>query len=95
MLVYDVLVKPVHSEKSLMMNEQSKYTFVVNKNSNKHNIAKAITSIFSVEVEKVNIINVKGKSKFFKKIKGRTSDFKKAIVSLAKGQKIDFTGGIK
>ena len=95
MLVYDVLVKPVHSEKSLMMNEQSKYTFVVNKNSNKHNIAKAITSIFSVEVKKVNIINVKGKSKFFKKIKGRTSDFKKAIVSLAKGQKIDFTGGIK
>lgn len=95
MLKYDVLIKPVHSEKSLLMNEMSKYTFIVNKNSNKHDIAKAVNSIFNVEVNKVNIINVKGKSKIFKKVKGFTSGFKKAIISLVKGQQIDFVGGIK
>ena len=95
MLMYDVLIRPIHSEKSLLMNELSKYTFVVNKNSTKHDIAKAVSSIFSVEVNKVNIINVKGKTRIFKKTRGRTSDFKKAIISLVKGQQIDFTGGIK
>jgi large subunit ribosomal protein L23 len=92
---YDVIVKPVLSEKAIMMNESSKYTFFVRKESTKEIVKNAVEKLFSVNVAKVNIMNVKGKTKRSKGTIGRTSDKKKAIVTLNKGQEIDLTGSIK
>ncbi|MDF2965590.1 MAG: rplW [Rickettsiaceae bacterium] len=95
MQYYDVIRKPVLSEKSTLMNEQSKYVFVVDRKSTKEVVKQAVESIFGVNVSKVNIMNVKGKTKRFKGTIGRTSDYKKAVVTLNKGQAIDLTGSIK
>jgi large subunit ribosomal protein L23 len=95
MQYYDVIRKPVLSEKSIMMNEQSKYVFVVDKRSTKDTVKQAVENIFGVNVNKVNIMNVKGKTKRFKGTMGRTSDYKKAVVTLNKGQEIDLSGSIK
>ncbi|MCC2646065.1 MAG: rplW [Rickettsiaceae bacterium] len=95
MQYYDVIRKPVLSEKSIMMNEQSKYVFVVDKRSTKDTVKQAVENIFGVNVNKVNIMNVKGKTKRFKGTIGRTSDYKKAVVTLNKGQEIDLSGSIK
>lgn len=92
---YDVIKKPVLSEKSLAMGEQFKYTFIVDKKSNKNLVKIAIENIFNVNVNKVNIINTCGVTKRFKGNIGRTSDYKKAIVTIDKGQTIDLTGSIK
>ncbi len=78
----------VISEKAFMAQEDGKYVFIVDKKANKPEIKKAIESIFDVEVEKVNIINLKGKQKVFRGIKGKRPDIKKAIVTLKAGQSL-------
>lgn len=84
-----VLVRPRISEKSARENNSGKYIFEVTKGANKVSIKKAVEISYKVHVVKVNIINTDGKSRTFGKSAGRTSDFKKAIVTLKKGDKIE------
>lgn len=99
--LYDVIRRPLITEKTTMMSEPTetttdrKYTFVVMQDADKYLVRKAVEGIFDVNVQKVNILNVKGKQKRFKGRLGRQSDFKKAIVTLKRGQTIDLTGGVK
>ncbi|MDD3364301.1 MAG: 50S ribosomal protein L23 [Syntrophomonas sp.] len=90
----DIIIKPVVTEKSMNLLADNKYTFIVDKRSNKTEIKNAIEDIFKVRVEKVYTINVKGKPKRMGKFVGRTSDRKKAIVSLKSGQKIKLFEGM-
>lgn len=90
----DILRKPVVTEKSTSLLKDNKYTFVVDPNANKTEIKQAVESIFKVKVEKVNTMVVKGKTKRVRNIPGKTSDTKKAIVTLRKGDKIEIFEGI-
>ena len=87
----EIIVRPLLTEKSYSGIQNKTYTFIVNKNANKVQIAKAVEEKFKVEVEKVNTILVKGKKKSQNTRQGRTvgktSDYKKAIVSLTKDSK--------
>ena len=90
----DIIIKPLVTEKSMNLLADNKYTFVVDKRSNKTEIKNAIESIFKVKVDKVYTLIVKGKPKRMGKNEGRTSDRKKAIVSLKPGQKIKLFEGM-
>ena len=92
--MYDTIVRPVITEKSMLVSENGKVTFVVPLSASKDDVKAAIESIFNVKVEKVNTIRQFGKTKLFRGRKGERSDFKKALVTLAKGQNIDVTTGI-
>ena len=92
---YDLIRKPLITEKSTVLGELGKYVFEVEKTAEKGLIKKAIEEIFAVKVKSVNILNQKGKKKRFKGVKGRRSDVKKAMVTLEKEYTIDFTGGSK
>lgn len=93
---YDLIKKPIITEKATALSENNKYVFQVPFFANKSSIKSAITKIFEVEVKKVNIINLKGKVKRFRGHIGRQSDIKKAIVTLKPGSNIDFViGGSK
>ena len=91
MKAHDIIIKPVLTEKSYKGIANKVYTFKVAKNANKVEIRKAVEEIFGVNVEKVNTINVKGKEKAQNTRQGRTvgktSDYKKAIVTLTKNSK--------
>ena len=69
---------------------EGKYVFVVAKAANKIEIAKAVAEIFKVKVEKVNTVNVLGKTKRMGRTSGKRPDYKKAIVKLAAGESIEF-----
>ena len=84
-----VLVKPRISEKSAKENQNGKYVFDVARNANKVSIKKAVETSYKVRVVKVNIINTEGKGRTFGRYAGKTSDFKKAIVTLKEGDKIE------
>ncbi len=84
----DIIIKPVVTEKTMGLLEENKYTFIVDKRSNKTEIKNAIESIFKVSVEKVNTMIVKGKKKRMGKFEGKRPDRKKAIVKLKEGQRI-------
>lgn len=88
---YEIIKKPLLSEKSYAKIQDKVYTFVVDKQATKIDVKKAVEEVFKVEVESVNIVNVKGheKSQNTKKGRtvGRTSDYKKAIVTLKKSSK--------
>ena len=84
---YDVILKPVITEKSMDDAQERKYTFKVAKDANKTEVKLAVEEIFDVEVEKVNIMNVKGKKKRMGRFEGMTSASKKAIVTLTKDSK--------
>lgn len=89
--IYDVLVAPITTEKSeKQKTEQNKYFFKVNINATKEDVKKAIETIFGVEVVDVNLLIVEGKTKRFKGREGSRSDVKKAIVTVKKGQEINF-----
>jgi len=92
---YDLIRKPIITEKTTILGEQNKFTFEVAKAAEKGSIKAAIEKIFEVKVKKVNILNVKGKVKRFKGRIGCQSDVKKAIVTLEENHTIDLTGGIK
>lgn len=85
----DVILRPIISEKSYEMIEQNRYTFEVSKTSNKTQIAQAISEIFKVTVTNVNTMNVTGKPRRLRYAKGKTRDWKKAVVTLKAGDKID------
>ncbi|MCK5707214.1 MAG: 50S ribosomal protein L23 [Candidatus Aureabacteria bacterium] len=87
-----IVISPVISEKSTALSEkQNKYVFKVDKKANKIEIRKAIEEIFKVSVTAVNTMNYMGKKKRVRKSEGKTASWKKAVVTLKEGQKIDFT----
>jgi len=92
---YDVILKPVISERSMDDAQRRKYTFKVATNANKTEVKHALEEIFGVEVEKVNIMNYSGKIKKMGRNEGRTSSVKKAIVTLTeKSKQIEFFEGL-
>ena len=78
----DIIVKPIITEKSSMDIQEGKYTFKVNRKATKIDIAKAVEKLFEVKVLKVNTMTVKGKEKRVGAHLGKTSDWKKAIVTI-------------
>ncbi len=91
----DIIIKPVITEKSMDELQNGKYTFKVAKNANKIEIKKAVEALFGVEVAKVNTLNVNGKAKRVGRFEGRTSDWKKAVVTLTENSKtIEFFEGM-
>ena len=90
----DVLVRPVITEKSKQLMEESKYTFIVSLKATKVEIRQAVEKMFKVQVEAVNTVRVMGKTKRMGKHEGKRPDFKKAIVKLAPGQSIAFFEGV-
>ena len=91
---YDVIASPVITKKSTMASEQNKIVFRIRPDANKAEVKAAVEALFKVKVTKVNTINVEGKTKRFKGRIGKRPDFKKAIVTLAEGQKIDLSSRI-
>tara|TARA_Y100000590_G_scaffold437857_1_gene559987 strand:+ start:230 stop:532 length:303 start_codon:yes stop_codon:yes gene_type:complete len=92
--LYDKIISPIVTEKSTSLSEQNKIVFKVPKKSNKKNLKKNIEKIFKVNVIKVNIINKKSRNKITRGRKIKVQGYKKAIVTLKKGQNIDLTTGI-
>ena len=92
--LYDKIVSPMVTEKSTNMSEQNKIVFKVPVGSNKINLKQNIEKIFKVNVTKINIINKQNRTKITRGKKVRVSGFKKAIITLKKGQSIDLTTGI-
>ena len=90
----DSVKSPVITEKATIMSEQNKTVFKVHPSANKKNIKKNIEKLFKVNVVKINIINQKTKIKMKQGKKSYKSGYKKAIVTLKKGQSIDLTTGI-
>ena len=84
---YDVIIKPVITEKSMMGVAEKKYVFQVAKDANKLEIKKAIEEIFSVKVDSVNTMNVSGKVKRMGVHVGKTASWKKAVVQLSADSK--------
>ncbi|ARF74613.1 MULTISPECIES: 50S ribosomal protein L23 [Streptomycetaceae] len=89
----DVLVRPVVSEKSYALLDENKYTFIVAPGSNKTQIKQAVEAVWSVKVTGVNTINRQGKRKRTRTGFGKRADTKRAIVTLAEGDRIDIFGG--
>ena len=91
---YDVIVSPVITEKATALSEQNKVVFRVSPDATKPAIKAAVERLFDVKVVSVNTLVTKGKEKIFRGRKGRRSDVKKAVVTLAEGQSIDVTTGL-
>lgn len=87
MNAYDIILKPVLSEKSYAGISKKVYTFAVNKNANKIQVKSAIEEIFAVKVQKVNIANVRGKLKRQGRTAGKTASWKKATIHLTADSK--------
>jgi large subunit ribosomal protein L23 len=79
---YDVLIRPIITEKSVKLAQDKAYTFKVSKNANKYQIKDAVEKVFDVKVAKVNTMNISGKPKRQGRTQGRTSSWKKAIVTV-------------
>jgi len=89
-----VLRSPVPSEKAAISAENGQYVFKVALDSTKLEVKAAVESLFSVSVEAVRVLNVKGKVKRTRNGVGRRNDWKKAYVRIAEGQEIDFTAEV-
>jgi len=93
--IHDVIVRPVISEKSYEMIDENKYTFIVDRNANKTHIKQAVEKIFDVKVLSVNTMNRRGKAKRRGLIVGKRPDTKRAIVTVAQGDRIElFDAGL-
>ena len=92
--LYDKILSPMVTEKSTNLSEQNKVVFRVPKKANKVNLKKNIEKIFKVNVTKINIINKQPRKKIVKGKKVKLKGFKKAIITLKKGQNIDLTSKI-
>jgi large subunit ribosomal protein L23 len=88
----DILIKPVVSEKSYRLEDEGKYTFIVAPGANKTQIRQAVEAVFRVKVTGVNTVNRPGKRRRTRYGWGKRPDTKRAIVSLAEGERIDFRG---
>ena len=91
---YQVILKPLVTEKATQLSEYNKMVFAVPVNASKLEVKSSIEKIFSVKVKTVNTIVLKGKLKRFKGILGKRSNLKKAIVTLAPGNTIDLSAGV-
>ena len=92
--LYDKILSPVVTEKSTNLSELNKIVFKVPDGANKKNLKKNIEKIFKVNVTKINIINKQNRTKVTRGRKVNVSGYKKAIITLKKGQSIDLTTGI-
>lgn len=91
---HDLIVRPLITEKSTAIREQSnKICFVVRRDANRVSIKSAVESALNVKVKKVNILNMIGKTKRLNRFEGKRPDWKKAIVTLEAGEKVDFFEG--
>jgi len=90
----DKIISPNVTEKSTSLSEFNKVVFKVDKKANKKSIKKSIEKIFKVKVVKVNTVNIREKVKMVRNKKAYKSGYKKAIVTLKKGQNIDLATGI-
>jgi len=87
---FEILKRQLLTEKSLILRDkENKYTFAVVKSANKHDIKRSIEKIFKVTVEKITTVNVSGKNAKMGKYEGKKPDWKKAIVTLKEGDRID------
>jgi large subunit ribosomal protein L23 len=91
---YQVIVRPLITEKATILAGENKYAFEVDSRSNKQQIRHAVEKAFDVHVAKVNTMNVRGKNRRSGRRITRTRDWKKAIVTLIEGDKISFFEGI-
>ena len=84
---HDIIIRPWITEKSMDMQQQKKYVFIVDRRSNKTEIKNALESIFGVKVARVNTVNMRGKVKRMGRFEGKRPDWKKAIVTLTEDSK--------
>ncbi|MGG7178964.1 50S ribosomal protein L23 [Clostridium paraputrificum] len=93
---HDIIRKPVITEKTMTAMAENKYTFIVHMNSNKSQIKRAVEEVFGVKVDNVQTLRTMGKTKRMGVHVGKRSDYKKAIVTLAKDSKgIEFFEGLQ
>ena len=91
----DIILKPVVTEESMLGTALKKYTFIVRKDANKIEIAKAVSELFGVEVKDVNTLNVRGHLRRYGRFEGYKPSYKKAIVTLTENSKtIEFFDGM-
>ena len=93
LIAHDIIIRPIITEKSSTLVELNKYTFEVHRSANKIQIRQAIEQIFKVKVLSVNTMNVPSKPKRMGAFVGKTRSWKKAIVALPEGQRIEFFEG--
>src|SRR5271169_2289899 len=91
---YDAIVAPVITEKATIASENNQFVFKVARNATKPQIKAAIEKLFDVKVMAVNTLVRKGKAKMFRGMRGKQQDVKKAVVTLADGDRIDVTSGV-
>ena len=94
MILEDILIEPVLTEKATMLREEGKYVFKVHPDANKAQVKEAVSKLFGVTVVKCTVMNVFGKMKRVRTRPGRTSSWKKAIVRLAPGETIKVFEGV-
>jgi large subunit ribosomal protein L23 len=95
MHVYEVIRRPIDTEKTRYQAEDGKYTFEVDRRANKHQVKEAVEGVFGVEVLSVNVINMPAKrGRYGPRIVTRRPAWKKAIVTLAPGERIDVFEGV-
>ena len=90
----DTIISPKVTEKATSLSEFNKVVFKVHKGASKNSIKKSIEKIFKVNVVKINTINLKGKKKIVRNKKASKPGYKKAIITLKKGQSIDLSTGV-
>ena len=91
---YDVIVSPIITEKATRILENNQVIFKVAPDATKPQIKTAVEALFGVKVVGVNTVNIKGKRKVFKGIRGKRASIRKAMVTLAEGQSIDLSSGV-
>jgi len=94
MNLYEVVKRPLITEKATLMKEQNRYAFEVAKEANKCQIKDAVEAAFKVNVVKVNVMTVPGKMRRIGRRQVLTPSWKKAVVALEAGQKIEFFEGV-
>lgn len=93
LLAHDIIIRPVITEKSSRLMEHNQYTFEVHPSSNKIQIKEAIQDVFKVKVEKVHTLKVRPKPKRMGAFLGKSRSWKKAVVTLVDGERIEFFEG--
>lgn len=93
--LYEVVRRPVITEKSTRLAEYNKVVFEVARTASKSDVKAAVEALFKVDVEKVNTLNRPGKIRSVRGKAGRQQDYKRAMVTLKAGQSIDFAAGVK
>ena len=91
---FDVLLGHIVTEKATSLSEHGQIVFKVRIDATKVQIRRAVERLFDVKVTRVNTIRVTGKTKLFRQTLGRRSNYKKAVVTLAEGQNIDYLAGL-